>query len=316
MSETTRPKTGKGGKGKRKGKGGKRPYTQSQRPDSPETWRNVKSETALPTVSPPSEVETSTRIVNANLSLPWMHDRLHASTQKIIDDLVRSNPAITATAWVPMVDLGKDQSVGPHSTILGGNHCLTKPGEALPVCIACKNPLNFVCQVDRSSLLHPFQSSGLFQVFACPTCVRDPSTKPRVACWATAVDSAEDCEAVEVPAPNKNGRRVVKWLPRKDFLHPCEAEVLLNRPLSAEEWRALGEAQIRGDKIGGCAPWLECPASEKARLKCKLCDKQQRLLLAIDSADNVAFEWGTDGALLVFDCPAHPEQLTALVVST
>lgn len=304
---------GKGTRGKGRGKGGKRPVAQPERPDSPETWRNPTTAKPDP-VAPVAEVDT--RIVNANLSLPWIQDRVDPSSQRLIDELVKSNPAIASTAWVPMVDLGKDQTVGAHSSVLGGKISWTKRGETLPVCIACKGQLNFVCQIDRNSLLHPFQGSGLVHVFACPQCVRDPKTKPRAACWASAVEQDNEFQAVELPAPNPTGRRVVKWLPRKDYLHPSEAETLLQRSLSAEEWRALGEAQIRGDKIGGCAPWLECPPNEKARLKCKLCDKQQRLLLALDSADNVAFEWGNDGALLVFDCAIHPDQVTALVVST
>jgi hypothetical protein len=314
-----------------KGKGkGRRPFRHSnqERPDSPETWRSttvaptsvskspkVKQPLAN-TTSPPSEVETQTRIVNANLSLPWTQGRLKPESQDLIDALVRANPNVSCTAWVPMVDLNKDQGLPSHGSVLGGNKCWIKRSEALPVCIACKSPLNFVCQIDRASLLQPLQGSGIVQVFACPQCVRDPTVKPRAACWATVIEGSKNMECREVPAPSMASKRVVKWLPRKDFVHPIEAEELLNRSLSVEEWRALGEAQLRGDKIGGYAAWLSCPATERNRLKCKMCDKQQRLLLSLDCMDHVAFEWGNDGSLLVFDCLAHPDQVSALVVST
>jgi hypothetical protein len=136
--------------------------------------------------------------------------------------------------------------------------------------------------------------------------------KPRAACWATAIDAKRLDEYHEVASEQPAGRRVVKWLPRKDFMHPQEAEALLNRSLSAEEWKVLGQSQIRGDKVGGFAPLLRPVESPK----CKTCSQQMRLLLSMDSMDNVAFEWGKDGALLVFECAGHSDQVVALVVST
>lgn len=136
--------------------------------------------------------------------------------------------------------------------------------------------------------------------------------KPRAACWATTIDTKHLDDYHEVATEQPAGRRVVKWLPRKDFMHPEEAEALLNRSLSTEEWKVLGQSQIRGDKVGGFAPLLrpvEVP-------KCKACSQQMRLLLSMDSMDNVAFEWGKDGALLVFECAGHSDQVVALVVST
>ena len=309
---------GEGGRGKGKsrettGKGGKGGYRrsarpESARPDSPENWR--------PVTSPPTELDTQTRIVNANLSLPWMQENLKIDSRRILDNLVGENANIAATAWVPMVELGQDQPAVNQGSVLGGNRCWMKKSEILPVCLSCKAHLNFVCQIDRSSLLHPFQGTGLVQVFACPVCARTNLAKPRASCWATSVDSSGEHEVREVPAPRPCGRRVVKWLPRKDYMHPTEAELLLNRPLKLEEWKALGEAQIRGDKLGGCTPWLNCSENERNRVKCKLCDERMRLLMAIDTFDNLSFEWGNDGSLVVFDCPSHPEQVTALVVST
>ena len=307
---------GKGGKGG-KGRHRRPPRNQPARPESPETWRQAPR-----TKSPPSaggEGETHTRIVNADLSLPWMQDNIKPESKKILDDLMQIDPSISTTAWVPMVDLGQNEPAVNQGSFLGGNRCLMKKAEALPVCLTCKSQLNFVCQIDRASLLHPFQGVGLIQVFACPKCAHSNIAKPRNCCWATLVDPTDksvEYEVRQVPAPRPNGRRVVKWLPRKDYMHPSEAEILFKRSLSVDEWRVLGEAQIRGDKIGGCVPWLNCSDNERSRLKCKLCDKQQRLVIAIDTFDNLAYEWGHDGSLLVFDCASHPEQVTALVVST
>lgn len=321
-------------KGGGKGKGTRRPFKQ-QRPDSPDTWRQTEEVSEAPPAKlqnersprptphkPMRERTTSAdehRIANKNLSLPWMPDSLKPELQSVLDAMVAANPNISATAWVPMVDLSKDAIAPATGTYFGGNRCLWKKDEELlPVCLGCKSALSFVCQVDRAALLHPLQGSGIVQVFACARCVQNVALKPRAACWATTIshDQLKDYEVREVAGPQPAGRRVVKWLPRKDYMHPVEAEQLLQRPLSVNEWHVLGEAQIRGDKVGGCAPWLSLNESEKSRLECKLCDKSLRLLLSLDSADNTAFEWGRDGSLLVFECPSHSDQVVALVVST
>lgn len=321
-------------KGGGKGKGSRRQVRQN-RTDSPDTWRHTdevseappqklnSERSPRPTPHKPMRERTTSadehRIANKNLSLPWMPDSLKPESQSILDALLSADANISTTAWVPMVDLSKDAIAVSTGTYFGSNRCLWKKNEELlPVCLGCKAALSFVCQVDRAALLHPLQGSGIVQVYACARCVQNGALKPRAACWAISIqpDELKDYEVREVAGPQPAGRRVVKWLPRKDYMHPVEAEQLMQRPLSVDEWHVLGEAQIRGDKVGGCVPWLSLNESEKSRLKCKLCDKSLRLLLSLDSADNTAFEWGRDGSLLVFECAFHPDQVVALVVST
>jgi len=101
----------------------------SGRPDSPETWRPVER-----TKSPPSggEADTQTRIVNANLSLPWMQDGVMKSdSRKLLDNLVKQDASISTTAWVPMVDLSADQPPVSQGSVLGGSRCFMKKNEVL-----------------------------------------------------------------------------------------------------------------------------------------------------------------------------------------
>ena len=262
---------------------------------------------------PPPAVDTS-RIVNGNLSFPWSPERLSPEGQRVLDDLLRKGVNST-TAWVPMVDLGTEPALT--GSVLGGPRALCRPNDPIPVCLECKQGLKFVCQVDRGSLIHPFQGVGLVQLFVCGRCIKNPNVKPRTACWATVVNPAIDSTLVSKDVgliQSRPGRRVVKWLPRKDFPHPLDANVTT----SVEECRILGEVQIRGDKIGGTPAWLRhsLRSEQLNRLKCKECDAAMRLLLTIDSADNVPFEWGRDGCLMVFECPQHGDQVTAIAAST
>ena len=211
-----------------------------------------------------------------------------------------------------MVDLGTEPALT--GSVLGGPRALCR-SEPIPVCLECKQSLRFVCQVDRASLIHPFHGAGIVQLFACPKCVRNRNVKPRTACWATVIDASDaSLTAKEIGLiTSKPGRRVVKWLPRKDFPHPLDCAAS-----TEAEWAVLGEVQVRGDKIGGCPSWLRkgLRTEQLPRLKCKECDAAMRLLLTVDSGDNVPFEWAQDGCLMVFECAQHGDQVTAIAAST
>jgi len=280
-----------------------------------DNWRGENTKpVAKPHASPIPQAADSQAavIVNSNLALPWQPAALSP------ESLIAVTNMPTQSAWVPMVDLSAKPT--PAGSLFGGSKILSKSGSELPVCLSCKEALSFVCQIERESLLHPFEGKGLVQVFACSKCCANKSIKPRAACWASVISPQDPVELRDLKAPlAKATRRVVKWLPRNDFMHPLEAEENLKRPLTPAEWTALGEAQIRGDKIGGFAPWLNRDSfiHEKNRnLKCKVCETPFRLLLTVDSCDNTALEWGQDGCLMVFECPTHPEQVAALLMST
>ena len=268
---------------------------------------------------------SETRIANGNLSLPWVPEKLSIESQAVLDELCASSEGVCGTAWVPMVDLSGSQS-DPHTgSFFGGSKVLMKQGTEWPVCLDCKEPLLIICQIDRASLLHPFQGRGLVQVFACIKCARLPGPKARTTTWANVVDlkTGDAPESQHVIKEFVNAsvsihrlRRIVKWLPRKDCMHPEDMEERLGKPLSERQWAVAGEAQVRGDKVGGFPCWLrEDAVSQKQRLKCRVCDAKMRLLFAVDSGDNVPLQWGRDGCLLVFECENHYEQVTALMMS-
>lgn len=238
----------------------------------------------------------TTRIANGNLALPYIPEKLSDESQKTLDGLLE---AISGTAWLPMIDTsaqGWDPSCG---SFFGGNSVCTT-NQTWPVCIACKVPLAFVCQIDRSTLLHPLQGSGLVQVFACTKCAN-----LRKSAWATVTAPGT---VLSTPGFAFPLRRIVKWLPRKDYAHPDDYE----RRLTREEWTVLAEVQIRSDKIGGFPVWLQ---QTEPRPTCNLCHKGMRLLVQIDSGDNVPFVWGgIDGCIMVFECQTHTEQVHALLM--
>ena len=150
-----------------------------------------------------------------------------------------------------------------------------------------------------------------------------PPSKPTSTVWATVVDLADtntDYQVKEYANPRvpiAKLKRIVKWLPRKDYMHPEEIEVVSGKPLSGDEWRALGQVQVRGDKVGGFPAWLTREGDiMREKLRCRVCDKNLRLLLQIDSNDNIPLQWGTDGCLAVFECQEHWDQVTGIMVLT
>ena len=302
------------------------PIPRSESPKSPRHGRRHQPHHQKRKPSSNEQVQTedssihANRIVNGNLALPWTPNPLDSATQKILESM---GPESTSTTWVPMVDV----SVQPTNSSVytgsyfGGNKALVREGSQWPICLGCREPMLVIGQVDRSSLLHPYQGTGLVQVFACVRCV---TPRPTSNVWANVVDLADTSveyqvkEYVNPQAPTPKLKRIVKWLPRKDFIHPEELETISGKHLGIDEWRALGKAQVRGDKVGGFAPWLPSQFKETIRpkLRCRTCDKSLRMLFQVDSNDNVGFQWGPeDGYLAVFECQFHPQQVVGIMIT-
>lgn len=273
------------------------------------------------------EPHVANRIANGSLTLPYTPASLDIATQKIIDSL---GPSVYGTAWAPMVDFSVQPpaSGSPNGiyagSYFGGNRALVKEGSQWPVCLSCHEPMLVVCQIDRNALLHPIHGTGLVQLFACIKCsaIPNPGRKPTATVWANMVDLSDSSidykvkEYVNPQAPIPQLRKIVKWLPRKDYMHPEDAETVLQRELSVDEWKALGHAHLRSDKTGGYPAWLNNKGPEmREKLRCRTCDQSLRLLIQIDSNDNIALEWGHDGSLAVFECPQHPEQVVGILIS-
>lgn len=277
------------------------------------------TKTSAASKPPAKPAPVDTRIASGNLSLPGMPEKLAPESQAALDALCSQIPRTSGTAWVPMLDTSEVSGWRATGSFFGGNQVLMRTA-IWPVCIACKSALTLVCQIDRASLLHPLEGSGLVQVFACTACAKilpqrnlNAAKPSNSAVFATFADLSEKDADYQLRASPKTAtsfplRRIVKWLPRKDFAHPEEVGKILTK----FQWQVLAEAQVRSDKAGGFACWLD-GRDEKC---CKVCKQPLRLLVQIDSGDNVPFIWGNDGCIAVFECADHPEQVTALLMSS
>ncbi len=268
-----------------------------------------------------SETKTETKISNGSLLIPSMPDRLSHESQHVLDALARECQPLTGTqAWVPIIDISSSPSAPSAGSFYGGHKILMKQETEWPVCLTCKAPLIVVAQIDRTTLPHALGGKGLVQVFACAMCAKNKTDiRPKSTCWANVTfpggtkdsnlivkECPASCEAVPL-------RRIVKWLPRQDYMHPEDVERNFEKQLTMHQWAVIGEAQIRSDKIGGYPCWLD--KDSRNRIACKICKTNMRLLAQIDSCDNVPIEWGTDGCLLVFECQQHTDIVTAVMMS-
>lgn len=266
--------------------------------------------------SDPKSTTETTKISNGSLLIPSMPERLSAESQMVLDLLTKEYPAITGTqAWVPIIDISSSPSAPSAGSFFGGHKILTKEGTEWPVCLTCKAPLVVVAQIDRGTLPHALGGKGLVQVFACSTCAKNKSDiKPKSACWANVVYPKEtDLVPKECPLMAAPLRRIVKWLPRQDFMHPEDIEKTFEHQLTSSQWAVMGEVQIRSDKIGGYPCWLD--KDSRGKIGCKICKANMRLLAQIDSCDNVPIEWGNDGCILVFECQHHADVVSAVMMS-
>ena len=275
--------------------------------------RKISTESIV--IGPPGDTSSGgNRIANGNLSLPRIPEKLSTDSQAVLDNLVEKYPFIVGSTWVPMLDITTD-NLGLMCSFLGGSRILLKNLQTeWPICLNCRSAMSVLAQIDRTSLPHTLHGKGVVQLFACVKCASASITPKRSICWATSV--ADPTGWVTRECPNRAGspplpfRRIVKWLPRTDYMHPQDVETETGIKLPLQEWAVLGEAQIRCDKIGGYPAWLVRGPPKKFPT-CRMCDRKMRLLLLVDSMDNVPVEWGADGCIQVFECPNHPDSVTA-----
>jgi hypothetical protein len=272
--------------------------------------RKISTESIV--IGPPASGD-ATRISNGNLSLPRIPERLSTDSQTILDNLVEKYPFIVGSTWVPMLDITNDMNALSCSFLGGSRILLRNEITEWPICLNCRCPMVVLAQIDRASLPHTLHGKGVVQLFACVTCATSTTVPRRSVCWATSVGDVSGWTTRECPKTTNSlpFRRIVKWLPRTDYMHPQDVETETGIKLPLQEWAVLGEAQIRCDKVGGYPAWLVSGPPKKFPT-CKLCDRKMRLLLLIDSMDNVPVEWGADGCIQVFECQNHPDSVVAL----
>jgi hypothetical protein len=292
----------------------RREYHAKRRPsDRPPRFDRKQSPTGE------SPISESSKISNGSLIIPSLPEKLPTESLSVLEGVIAAFPAATGQqAWVPIIDTSSAPTPGSGS-FFGGQNILMKAETEWPVCLSCRSPLAVVGQIDRFTLPHPLVGKGLVQIFACTACAKNSEKiKPKNTCWANVVYAKESNPAFtlkECPSSSPLPlRKIVKWLPRQDYMYPLEIEAKSSTALSATQWAVFGEAQVRSDKIGGYPGWLNGDESVH-KTQCKICKANMRLLTQIDSCDNVPVEWGHDGCILVFECPTHTDIVTALMMS-
>ncbi len=229
------------------------------------------------------------------------------------------------TAWTPVI------GAGPRRSRFGGAPEMPA-GEAWPVCAGCDDPMRFFLQVDLDALPPgaPGRGTGLLQLFYCS---RDDG---KCETWSpfsgthlvrilkgSGAETAAPPDVETFPAGFIEG-----WAAEVDAPDPQEHEPLgivydydfraksvtvrcaefgielpaLSFDLSPAETISTASA---GDKWGGWPNWVqgvEYPA-------CPECAKPMRLLLQVDSEDNVPYMFGDVGCGHITQCPEHTDVL-------
>lgn len=231
-------------------------------------------------------------------------------------------------AWKPRVG----GAAAPFSSRFGGSPILAA-GEAWPACGSCGDPMQFFLQLALTHCPTSFgaREGGLLQMFYCS---RDDGSCET---WS-AFSGTHLVRILDVPgalAPHPAGlapfpeRAVLGWEALTDYPAPEDHRALgvaydydfKNKRVSARcaelglqlldvdidldvaEAIATSEA---GDKLGGWPAWVqgvEYPS-------CTECGQTMRLVLQVDSEDNVPFMFGDVGCGHITQCPAHPSVLT------
>jgi len=183
-------------------------------------------------------------------------------------------------------------------------------GETWPMCGGCKRGLSFVFQWKAERGLCTF-----YYCFECnPWGLAD---EPRAA-WCLRRHATSDA-AVSLPDRS----------PKKPRLK--ERAVALRPGLSLPDWEGIDSFAPKLDvdseeydpvvesligrepdfctQIGGYPMFVqggEFPA-------CPACRKQMRLLVQIDSEEEVQLMWGDSGCVYLFECATHPEKVELLL---
>lgn len=209
-------------------------------------------------------------------------------------------------AWKPL-----SNAFGLGAAQFGGSPVLA-PGEAWPACGTCKQPMQFLVQLDLAALPDgaPVKGAGLLQLFYCST------DDGRCETWAPfsgthvvrllsgPTEPAAHPPAVE-PYPRK---RIVGWQEIVDYPDPEEPAWIERTAhgLDADDDDDDDDDGAEdGDKLGGWPAWVqgvEYPS-------CRECGATMELVLQVDSNDNLPIMFGDVGCGHVTQCPAHPHVL-------
>ncbi|MES2299082.1 MAG: DUF1963 domain-containing protein [Pseudomonadota bacterium] len=216
------------------------------------------------------------------------------------------------TCWTPMTSPEEGSAHG--SKFCGA--ALIPRGQSWPVCGNCSQPLHLFVQL-RSSDLPPDADAfgeGILQFFYCTS--SEPPCEVDAEAWAPfgksslarilPLSAAASAEPGRAPDGAFSGRQIMGWQPMMDMPNSEELSgmgVVLN---DAEAER-LSEADMPhgGDKLLGWPAWIqgvEYPT-------CSICASTMKLIVQIDSEDNVPYMFGDVGCGHLFQCRQHPQVL-------
>lgn len=235
------------------------------------------------------------------------------------DQLTKRIAHTRRPAYDPVVAEGEGE--GPVSKF-GGHPWLAK-GKPWPRCGGCKTHMHFFAQVDVKTLPKDVgaRGTGLIQVFMCIAGERKPDE-----CYGTWEhgSSAAAVRLMPTDGPGANAatpsdrrvwpaRHVVSWKEMDDYpdLHDFERAGLEESEELSNLWfKAIDSPRAPlprgGDKVGGWPSWVQGPDCGT----CRECSKPMRVILQIDSEDNVPYMFGDAGTGHVSQCPDHPHVLT------
>jgi uncharacterized protein YwqG len=233
-------------------------------------------------------------------------------------------------AWKPQV-LAKE----PDSPVskFGGRPWL-KPDEGWLTCGSCNQPLTFFLQLDLEALpsaLNAHFGFGLLQLFYCTECddgyepfsethhtrivERDHLTSQERLLSATTEFPAKEIvawqEIIDLPSPEEFeelGLKIDYDFEAKTVSIDCsEIGLSIVRPFAEDEDTAEQIANpTGGDKLAGWPAWVQ--GAEYPL--CPECSRRMRLLLQLDSNDNIPFIFGDVGTGHITQCPDHHHTVT------
>ena len=238
-------------------------------------------------------------------------------------------------AWRPVTELGEGPVAGSR---FGGRPAL-REGKVWPTCAECGNPQTLFLQLDLDTLppeagdfgggllqffycanetgdedgagherWMPFSSGHLFRRIPAGVALSRPQlpddgvylTPRRLVAWDQtwfAVDEGDAPEFVDAEGLGlslRDGRIV--WVEQRIMFDAHYGDHF-------GEW-VFGKT-ARGDKLGG---WPHWPQTNANWIGCPRCGERMRLLMQIDSEDNVDFMFGDGGCGHVMQCPKHFDQ--------
>lgn len=227
-------------------------------------------------------------------------------------------------AWVPRAC----EPTTSATSWFGGTPTVSSSAD-WPACRQCDKPMRFFLQLDSKTLPDGSEFNlgpGLLQLYYCSSddgmCETWEafSGTHSIRFVASGVPIAPPIDLDHLPRVDISG-----WDSVVDYPHPEEHEELgviyhydfdadfvvvdcreLDLAVRTEQTDGAAEAVAlsrTGDKLGGWPYWVQGPEYPN----CPQCGQRMRLLMQIDSSDNIDYQFGDCGCAHLTYCPNHKE---------